>query len=192
MRIGYSFWGFIGPGIIETPDGARYFRRTVLQSLVADHEVVLLQRNRDLIEAGDDLTDEFTWDTGLPALDALFLEWRWPLPGRNTTPCGAAGHTCDLHRQGELLTHYTENGVRTLIWDLDRVLPAEDPIRNHPAVTVFEPALHPTPGASTLITPVADTVLDRADPEALVRRERTWPLVYIGNQPGRDAAFDLP
>lgn len=191
MRIGYSYWGFIGPGITDTPDGARSFRRTVLAGLMTDHEVILLQANRDLTEAGDDLRGEFAWNDGLPKLDALFLEWRWPLPGRNTTSCGAPGHTCDLHRQADLLAHYTEGqGTRTLIWDLDRVLAADDPIRDHPAVTVFEPALHPTPGAVHLITPVADDVLDRADPDQLVAGDRRWPLVYVGNQPGRDHAFD--
>lgn len=191
MRIGYSFWGFIGPGVLDTPDGGRSFRRTVLQGLMTDHDVVLLQRNRDLFEAGHDLTLEFTWDSGLPELDALFLEWRWPLPGRNTTPCGTPGHTCDLHRQDELLAHYTEHqGTSTLIWDLDRVLPADDPIRHQPTVAVFEPALHPTPGAITLITPVEDRLLDEADPKELAGGSRQWPLVYVGNQYDRDPAFD--
>jgi hypothetical protein len=54
-----------------------------------------------------DLSDVYTWDVGLPELDVLFLEWRWPIPSRNTTWCGAAGHTCDLHRQQQLLDHYT-------------------------------------------------------------------------------------
>lgn len=191
MRVGYSFWGFIGPGIVDTPDGGRSFRRTTLHGLMADHDMILLQHNRDLREAGQDLTGQFTWDPGLPTLDALFLEWRWPLAGRNTTPCGTLGHTCDLHRQRELLKHYTERqGTRTLIWDLDRVLPTDDPIRDHPAVTVFEPALHPTPGAITLTTPVADRALDSADPEELAGGRRPWPLVYVGNQYGRDRAFD--
>lgn len=191
MRVGYSFWGFIGPGILDTPDGGRSFRRTVLRGLMADHEVILLQPNRDLFEAGDDLTDEFTWDPGLPKLDALFLEWRWPLPGRNTTPCGSPGHTCDLHRQERLLAHYTHGqGTRTLIWDLDRVLSDADPIRAHSAVTVLEPALKPTPGALTLTTPVDDRKLDNANPGELVDGRRPWSMVYVGNQYDRDAAFD--
>jgi hypothetical protein len=191
MRIGYSFWGFIGPGVLDTPDGGRSFRRTVLDSLTTDHDVVLMQNNRDLHEAGHDLTSDYTWDTGLPELDALFLEWRWPLPGRNTTPCGAPGHTCDLHRQDELLTHYTHRqGTRTLIWDLDQTLAVDDPIRQHRAVTVFEPALHPTDGATTLLTPIDDRTLDTADPEHLAQGDRRWPLVYIGNQYHRDHAFN--
>ncbi|MDI5974060.1 hypothetical protein POF50_032745 [Streptomyces sp. SL13] len=122
MRIGYSFWGFIGPGIADTPDGGRSFRAPLLDALADRHQVILLQDNRDLHEAGDDLTGHYTFDAGLPNLDALFLEWRWPLPGRNTTACGTHGHTCDLHRQQELLDHYTlAGGLPTIAWDLDRV-----------------------------------------------------------------------
>jgi hypothetical protein len=71
------------------------------------HRLVFLQAHRDLLEAGDDLGGVYTFDAGLPELDVLFLEWRWSILGRNTTPCGTPGHTCDLHRQEELLDHYT-------------------------------------------------------------------------------------
>ena len=104
VRIGYSFWGFLGPGITDTPDGGRSHRRTLIDGLIAaGHDIVFLQRNRDLDEAGHDLRHRYTWDDGLPDIDALFLEWRWPIPGRNTTGCGSPGHTCDLHRQDELV-----------------------------------------------------------------------------------------
>ena len=33
MRIGYSFWGFIGPGITDTPDGGRSHRATLIDAL---------------------------------------------------------------------------------------------------------------------------------------------------------------
>ena len=49
MRIGYSFWGFLGPGITDTPDGGRSHRRTLIDGLIAaGHDIVFLQRNRDL------------------------------------------------------------------------------------------------------------------------------------------------
>ncbi|GAA0695110.1 hypothetical protein GCM10010193_57290 [Kitasatospora atroaurantiaca] len=191
MRLGFSFWGFIGPGITDTPDGGRSWRKTLLNGLATKFQLTLLQENRDLTEAADDLTGQFSWDAGLPNIDALFLEWRWPLPGRNTTACGSPGHTCDLHRQQELLDHYTHKlGVPTLIWDLDRTLAPNDPLRRHPAVQILDVAQHPADGARTLLVPVADQALDRADPRELVAGERIWPLVYVGNQYGRDAAFD--
>ena len=117
MRIGYSFWGFLGPGITDTPDGGRSHRRVLIDGLVSrGHDIVFLQPDRDRTEAGLDLTGRYTWDGALPAIDVLFLEWRWPIPGRNTTRCGTPGHTCDLHRQQELLDHYTHrNGTPTKV-----------------------------------------------------------------------------
>ncbi|MEU8159526.1 hypothetical protein [Micromonospora parva] len=192
MKIGYSFWGFLGTGITDTPDGGRSHRRTLVDGLrAAGRDIVFLQPNRDLCEAGDDLTGHYRWDVGLPDIDALFLEWRWPIPGRNTTVCGRPGHTCDLHRQADLLDHYTHQlGTPTILWDKDRRLPAADPLRRTRNVTVCEPALHPTPGAVPLLFPVADTAIDAADPTTLVALPRRTPLVYIGNQYDRDHPFD--
>ncbi|MET7948474.1 hypothetical protein [Micromonospora sp. NPDC005324] len=192
VKIGYSFWGFLGPGITDTPDGGRSHRRTLIDGLRAvSHEIVILQPNRDLCEASDDLTGRYRWDVGLPDLDALFLEWRWPIPGRNTTVCGRPGHTCDLHRQADLLHHYTHQlGTPTILWDKDRRLPAADPLRRTRNVTVCEPALHPTPGAVPLLFPVAGKAIDAADPTALVAQPRHTPLVYVGNQYDRDHPFD--
>jgi hypothetical protein len=192
LRIGYSFWGFLGAGITDTPDGGRSHRRTLVDAPVATgHEVVFLQANRDLAEAGTDLRDIYQWaEHTLPEIDLLFLEWRWPIPGRNTTPCGQPGHSCDLHRQQQLLDHYTDQGLPTILWDKDQQLPADDPLRRHSAVTVAEAALHPHPGAHSLLFPVADETLDAFEPAIAAGGERRWPLVYVGNQYGRDTAFD--
>lgn len=191
MRIGYSFWGFLGPGVVDTPDGGRSHRRTLIDGLRSrGHELVFLQPNRDLSEAGCDYTSTYQWDTGLPEIEVLFLEWRWPIPGRNTTACGSPGHTCDLHRQAELLDHYTHRGVFTIVWDKDRQLAADDPLRGQYHVAVAEAALHPTVGAWPLLFPVADQALAHADPAALARLRKDLPLVYIGNQYDRDEAFD--
>lgn len=190
VLIGYSFWGFLGAGIRDTPDGGRSHRRALVDGLRANgHEIVFLQNNRDLDEAGHDLTGTYRWDDGFPTIDALFLEWRWPIAGRNTTVCGTAGHTCDLHRQRHLLAHYTDAGTPTLLWDKDQQLPAGHRLRVMNTVTVCEAALHPTPGAVRLLFPVDDHTLDTADPEALASLPRSLPLVYIGNQYDRDDAF---
>lgn len=184
-------WGFLGPGVVDTPDGSRSYRRPMLDALVrSGHGIVFLQANRDLIGAGTDLRHRYTWRGGLPELDALVLEWRWPLPGRNTTPCGSPGHTCDLHRQAELVDWYTVGRrLPTVIWDLDRHLPSNDPLRGRPNVSVCEFAVSPTPGATTLLCPVADAALDAAGPVALAAVPRPVPLVYVGNQYDRDEAF---
>lgn len=190
MRIGYSFWGFLGPGITDTPDGGRSHRRPLIDALIASgHRIVFLQADRDRHEAGDTLDYDFV--PAFPEIDVLFLEWRWPIPGRNTTECGSPGHTCDLHRQTELLHHYTaDRRTPTVIWDKDRHLPTSSPWRHHPKVTVCEAALTPSPGATSLLFPVADAWLDHADPEALARTDRPLSLAYVGNQYDRDNAFD--
>jgi hypothetical protein len=198
LRIGFSFWGFLGSGVTDTPDGGRFWRRPIVDALhAAGHHVILLQNNRDAGEAGDVLP--YRWNTGFPDIDALLLEWRWPLPGRNTTRCRTAGHTCDLHRQADLLTHYTApparpatatGGTATVIWDTDRQLHPDDPLRRLSNVAVGDPALLPSPGAFTMLTPVPDTLLDAADPGRLAVRRRSLPLVYVGNQYDRDADFE--
>lgn len=191
MRIGYSMWGFLGNGVLDTPDGSRAYRKPFIDGLAAyGHDIVLLQCNRDLHEA-DIHIGQYTWDeAGLPELDAILFEWRWPLPGRNTTTCGSVEHTRALHRQNELIEHYTRQGVPTLIWDLDRQLPEADPLRHLRNVIVGEFALLPTPGAVQLFCPVPDALLDAADPQALAARPRPTALVYVGNQYDRDGAFD--
>ncbi len=187
-RIGYSFWGFLGPGITDTPDGGRFWRRPIIDALTAaGYQMILLQRNRDKDEAEQDLP--YQWHLGFPGLDVLFAEWRWPLPGRNTTLCTAPGHTCDLHRQNDLLDHYTRAGLPTVLWDTDRQLPAGDPLRRLPNVCVCEPAIVGTPGARTLLQPLPDTALDNANAERLAAIHRDLSLVYVGNQYDRDDQF---
>jgi hypothetical protein len=83
MIIGYSCWGFLGAGILDTPDGARSYRRPVVDGLRRlGHDIVFLQRDRDRLEAGDVITD-FRWDAGLPPLDVLTSQTRLcpPRPG---------------------------------------------------------------------------------------------------------------
>ncbi|WP_433235589.1 glycosyltransferase family protein [Streptosporangium sp. CA-135522] len=191
MIIGYSFWGFLGSGITDTPDGGRSHRRPLIDALTAaGHQVIFLQADRDRLEASDDLGGHYAFDDGFPAVDVLFLEWRWPIPGRNTTPCGTPLHTCDLHRQHELMDRYTiVRATPTVIWDKDRQLPGNSPWRNRPGVTVCEAALAPTAGARSLLFPLDDALLDAADPVALAARTRPYPLCYVGNQYDRDEAF---
>ncbi|WP_170318842.1 hypothetical protein [Allorhizocola rhizosphaerae] len=193
MRIGYSFWGFLGPGIVDTPDGGRSHRRTLIDALTGHgHDTVFLQPDRDLTEAGTDLSHLYAWDAGLPDIDVLMLEWRWPIPGRNTTWCGSAGHTCDLHRQHQLVAHYTDQlRLPTIIWDKDRKLPPQDRLRGAGNVTICESALQPTPGAVSLLFPVDDARLDATDPHLLAQLDRHVTLAYVGNQYDRDAAFEV-
>ncbi|MCF3172557.1 hypothetical protein IPZ61_04400 [Streptomyces sioyaensis] len=192
MKIGYSFWGFLGNGVTDTPDGGRSHRRPLIDALLGrGHEIVFLQVDRDRLEAGDDLGDAYTFGAGIPDIDVLFLEWRWPIEGRNTTACGTQGHTCDLHRQAELLQHYTvRRRTPTVIWDKDRRLREDSIWRRIRNVEVCEAALTPTPDAHRLLFPVDDALLHGADPIALASEDRKTPLGYVGNQYDRDDEFD--
>ncbi|MEV6861566.1 hypothetical protein AB0M44_11255 [Streptosporangium subroseum] len=189
MKIGYSFWGFIGDGIVDTPDGGRFWRRTIIDELrTRGHDVVLLQRDRDNTEASTALP--YVWDLGFPPLDVLFCEWRWPMPGRNTTDCSAPGHTCDLHRQADLLSHYTRaRRTPTVLWDTDRQIPATEPLRELSHVLVCDPGLRPSPPAPVLTTMIPDALIDVADPGRLASAKRPLALAYVGNQYDRDEAF---
>lgn len=191
LRIGYSMWGFLGPGVLDTPDGSRSYRRAVVDGLTAaGHKLMFLQHDRDRLEAGDHVAG-FCWDPGLPVIDVLMLEWRWPLAGRNDSACGSPGHTCDLHRQAELLEHYTRQAATpTLVWDLDRQMRPDDALRGLPNVTVADFAFLQQPGVVTLPCPVPDELLDSANPAVLVASRRPVDLVYVGNQYDRDDAFD--
>lgn len=52
-----------------------------------------------------------------------------------------------------------------------------------------EAALDPTPGAHRLLFPVADRLLDQADPALLATAPRDVALGYVGNQYDRDEWF---
>ncbi|MET8008998.1 MULTISPECIES: hypothetical protein [unclassified Streptomyces] len=192
MKIGYSFWGFLGNGVTDTPDGGRSHRRPFIDALIAHgHDIVFLQADRDRLEAGEDLGGAYTFDDGVPHIDALFLEWRWAIPGRNTTMCGSEGHTCDLHRQAQLINHYTvRHQTPTVIWDKDRTLRADSVWRTTSHTRVCEAALAPTHGAHSLLFPVAEILLTQADPVALAAQRRDLVLGYVGNQYDRDEPFD--
>jgi hypothetical protein len=192
LRIGYSFWGFLGNGIVDTPDGGRSHRMTLLRGLKArGHSLLFLQIDRDKTEAGDDFSWVGEWQTtGFPEIDLLFLEWRWPIVGRNVGPFSdSADYTPDLARQRELIMHYVvERRSPTILWDKDLRLPGDDRVRAFPWVRVAEAAAFPSEGTFSLRFPVADFQLD-AEVVNCARPLR-FPLVYVGNQYERDSQFD--
>src|SRR5438309_799432 len=122
MRIGYSFWGFLGKGVLDTPDGGRSHRRVLVDGL-RQHggDLIFLQRNRDSLDAGELASDEHAWSAGFPDISLLFLEWRWPIQGRNFQVSPDSDlYTPDWDRQQALLDHYCINArTPTIIWDKD-------------------------------------------------------------------------
>ncbi|WP_372352292.1 hypothetical protein [Streptomyces sp. KL116D] len=186
MKIGSQLLGLPRQRRHRHPDGGRSHRRPFIEALLArGHEIVFLQPDRDRLEAGDNLGGAYTFDDGLPGIDALLLEWRWAIPGRNTTVCGSEGHTCDLHRQAQLINHYTaRHRTPTVIWDKDRTLRAESVWRHTTHTRVCEAALTPTPGAHSLLFPVAEDLLAQTDPLTL-RGAASGSRAWLRGQPVR-------
>ena len=193
--IGYSFWGFIGNGIINTPDGGRSHRRTLVDGLLAyGFQVLFLQKNRDWLEAREDFQNKYTWNKGFPNIDLLFLEWRWPISGRNVNVENKSkNYTPDLHRQKEIVNYYAiQRKLPTIIWDKDIKMETDNPLRDLSNVKVMEAALFPRGEADSLLFPVSDEALKQANNkiETILNNEIDRSLVYIGNQYGRDEEFD--
>ena len=194
MRIGYSFWGFLGPGITDTPDGGRSHRRPLIDGLTAaGHDLVFLQRNRDLEEAGHDLRATLRLARRAArdrrAVPGMAVAATWPQhhqmrqPRAHLRPAPSGRARRALHGRAQ--------GSRRSSWDKDLRLEPRSPLRSLPSVAVCEAALEPSPGADSLLFPVADTALDCADPVSLAAMPRPLPLVYAGNQYDRDEAFSM-
>jgi len=133
MRIGLSYWGFLGNGIVDSPDAGRFYRPMYVKALLdKGHEVYVMQQNRD---------DNFIFDNrlnfcedfhgkSLPKLDILYLEWRWPIEGRNINCKNPNNYTPDLDRQIELMEYYHDKtDTKIIIHDEDRKLSFEEELK---------------------------------------------------------------
>lgn len=207
MKIGYSAWGFVGDGVLDSPDGGRLTRALLLANLIANgHEIIWLQQNRDVDQDGNFL---FTSDRvypadaqknylcqiqyaseGYPEIDALFLEWRWRLPGRNCdVDKSSKEYTPDLDRQTELLNCYLTTDAKIIIWDKDETLSQEDEdgfIKAGGAnIQILSPALYPKSHffeRQTLLFP-CDLKLIKG---TKVNNHTRYMIGYVGSQYERD------
>lgn len=137
MRIGISYWGFCEPfgasGEAKTPDGHRYGRPILIDTLLnAKHSVHALQLRRELKPYPG-----IMYESGLPDIDVLFIEWRWPTYKNS----GLHKVEPDLDRQTELLDFY-HGRIPIVIWDCDYKLTAEDEAR-WPHAIIADPAFEP-------------------------------------------------
>ena len=152
MRIGCSYWGFLGDNKfdasgneVSTPDGnATYSWSLLWEMQIRGHLVYMMQHDRDEVGwrmGADGLFSAFSQQRRtdaylrtirtdghrLPELDVLILEWRFRIPGRNCPSDNVMStHDVysqpDLDRQVELLRHYRERNTKIIIWDLDHKL----------------------------------------------------------------------
>ncbi|MFC1790222.1 hypothetical protein ACFLZP_01920 [Patescibacteria group bacterium] len=191
IKLGYSCWGFLGKGIVDTPDGGRSHRLVLLKELIKQNfSIVMLQKNRDLIEAGDNFSGSYlSFRRDLPDIDALFLEYRWSIPGRNCeVDKKSVEYTPDFDRQNELLKHYQAKRIPILIWDKDQKLEKQGFPGN---VVIFEAALKPRPERVKLLFPVDGDQVQKAirSLNRYSKENRKIKLVYIGNRYERDETF---
>lgn len=157
MRIGYLFHGFLGDvkldsngNELSTPDGNATYSWSLEDACHARRwQMIPLGENRDAPAAkllGSALFSAFSqqrrsatyermlrrgWSKGsdrkFPDLDMVLVEWRFPIPGRNTPDMrGKPGYQRDLERQYEVMRYYGDRGVPIVIWDLDHKLTGDD------------------------------------------------------------------
>lgn len=157
MRIGYLFRGFLADvkldaagNELSTPDGnATYSWCIEHECERRKHRLIPLGPNLDA-PAGERLGEGMFaaysqekrcrsyermikrgWmrgsDRGFPDLDLVLVEWRWPIPGRNTQDdLGKPGYQDDLVRQEAVLRHYSDRGTPIVAWDLDHKISQAD------------------------------------------------------------------
>lgn len=127
----------------------------------------------------------------LPDIDALLVEWRWPIPGRN---CGIdktePSYQPDLDRQTELLNYYYNKGTAIILWDLDHKLTAEDERRWSPDA-IFETSVSPRELTMRRTRVEAPFVVnDLAQHRMRDLGESSALLTYVGSRYERDDVID--
>ena len=226
MRIGYLFRGFLGDvkmdvngNELSTPDGnATYSWSIEHECNKRGYRLIPLGPNLDAPAAerlGEDLFSAFSqrkralsyermrrsgWaklsDRKLPELDLLLVEWRWPIPGRNTPDDrGKPGFQPDLDRQEEVLQHYSDLGVPIVVWDLDHKLTASDEhewamVGNGGGPSIIETSVRPSRQLYERTRVEPPTVVADLLQHPMVDRMPTHHIGYIGSRYERDETID--
>jgi hypothetical protein len=216
MRIGYLFRGYLGDvkmdgngTEISSPDGnATYSWSIEHECNRRAYKLIPLGPNLDAPAAqrlGEGLFSAFSqkkrihsyermlsrgWtrlsDVKFPELDLLLIEWRWPIPGRNTPDDrGSIGYQNDLDRQGEAIKHYSDKGTPIVLWDLDHKLEWSSLPSND--FHVIETSVDPGPFRTRVEPP---TVVGDLLQHPIDRRMPTHHLGYIGSRYERDETID--
>lgn len=220
MRIGYLFRGFLGDvklaqdgSEVSSPDGnATYSWSIEHECERRGYKLIPLGPNLDAPAAGalgEALFSSFSqrkrslsyermlirgWsrlsDVRLPDLDMVLIEWRWPIPGRNTPEHrGMPGYQNDLERQRGVLYHYLNLGVPVVLWDLDHKLTRADLDAWGKGMRVIETSARPRveTGAVRVEPPFVTIDLLQHD---IDERKPTHHLGYIGSRYERDETID--
>lgn len=226
MRIGYLFRGFLGDikmdangNEISTPDGnATYSWSIEYECNKRGYKLIPLGPNLDAPAAereGYGIFSSFSWavrspsydrmlrrgwtklsDKKFPELDLVLIEWRWPIPGRNTPEDrGTIGFQGDLDRQEEVLRHYSDLGVPIVLWDLDHKITADDEHRwsmvgGGGGPSIIETSVKPSRQLYERFRVEPPTVIDHLLQHKMDDRMPTHHLGYIGSRYERDETID--
>ena len=130
-------------------------------------------------------------DKTFPDLDLVLVEWRWPIPGRNTLDDrNKPGYSRDLERQGDVLRRYGERGTPIIVWDLDHKLTQTDLDMWGDAgisLRVIETSVVPRNGSTRVHPP---TIVSELLQHPIDRRMPSHHLGYIGSRYERDDVID--
>lgn len=176
MKIGYSFWGILAKPELVAGTGTTEFAAVGERHLLVDefirqgHTVISLQKRREQKEyPGVVYANDVH---GITACDIVYMEWRWPMPGKNTGP------NCpddDLRRQTKILQVCDENAIPVVVFDTDKKMSYCD-FESWPCiVAVTEPCLNPEEWKHTLFWATD------FDPLFSVNRSPTRNYIYLGN-----------
>lgn len=212
MRIGYSYWGFLGDHKFDeagnpasTPDGnATYSWSIIWELLTRGHLVYQMQQDRDAVgwrmTGPDGLFAAFSpykrhqaWSRmvrtdgiDLPELDVLLLEWRFPIPGRNCLEdAGKPGYQPDLQRQHQLLRHYSGTKTKVIIWDLDHKVTRLDEEYWTPDA-ILETSVKPLQQAMVRRRVEFPTLTAELLQHETIQADPMRKLVYVGSRYERD------
>ena len=223
MKIGYFFWGHLGDKLTDitrdTPDGNAWYSSSIIHRLLRNgYDVFRMAPDRDRGEYrtfGNRIFESFEpqkrleaytsmksieWDNDynpvdLPELDSILLEWRFPIPGRNT-PEVVRDHKFqpDLLMQNIILERYADYNTFLYIFDLDYKLTPKDEERINKLfpnrAVVLETAYKPKTGLlprKRVEIPfwIKNTILPMTLPPSEYKN-----LVYIGSRYERDDVIE--
>lgn len=221
MRIGYLFRGFLGDikmdvdgNEVSSPDGnATYSWSIEHEAHRRRYKLIPLGENLDAPAAGrlgGDLFSAFSRDRRaasyermlrrgwsklserlFPEVDVVLMEWRWPIPGRNTNEDkGKPGYQTDRERQNEILRVYSDRGTPIIIWDLDHKFTEDDAEMLSLAGIWFrtiETSIKPRFNGARVEPPTVISDLLQHD---IDERKPTHHLGYIGSRYERDETID--